>query len=247
MESSDEVTLLRSAFGEDWKRAIIERLNVYDLSKTWPAYQRADGLGIFAAAVLKNKLPIVGHGKTAWRMRLDLEKVFVQRRMLDPTMGIAGFLNNVLLETGLERRPFFERQMLMETFLNFSSDFQKDLLVGIMFDSMEDFYSDLSQQWKEWSRGDLSASGKVSPIDIWAYYAMFEMRPTREELETVLAMHKEEAANVIMDLEVGNLGRRCGVCAKRASTLCAGCKVQPYCSATCQREDWDAHAENCGN
>lgn len=245
MESSDEVTLLRTAFGDDWQRALVERLNVYDLSRTWPAYQRSDGLGIFAAAVLKNKLPIIGHGKTAYRMQLDLSHVFVQENMLNPTIGIAGFLNNVLRDAGFEMR-IFEREKLIETFLNFSRDFQKDLLVGIMMDALEYFYRKLSHEWRHWSGNDLSASGKISPIDIWYHYSVFELRPTREEIEKVLAMHKEEAANVIMDLDTGNLGQRCGVCGKRATSVCVDCRTARYCSVACQSKDWVAHATKCG-
>ena len=244
MDDLDELGLLRRAFGEDWKRAVIQRVNVYDLSRNWPAYQRPDNLGIFAAAVLEGQLPIVGHGKTARPMRLGLDKVYAQERMLNPTLGIAHYLNDVLQNAGLLPQAF-ERKQVVEVFLNFSPHFQQDLLVSILFDSMEDFYTDLSRQWEDWSGGDMSASGKISPIDIWAYYAKFELRPIREELENVVAMHTEEAANVIMDLQSTNLGRKCDVCAKRAAFICTGCTRTAYCSVGCQRKNWTTHATRC--
>ena len=50
-----ELELLTGTFGADWKTKVVEALNVYDLSKNWPAYKRDDELGIFAAAALSKE------------------------------------------------------------------------------------------------------------------------------------------------------------------------------------------------
>ena len=39
--------------------------------------------------------------------------------------------------------------------------------------------------------------------------------------------------------------KECAVCEEKATKICGGCKVTSYCSADCQKGDWDLHRREC--
>lgn len=240
----DEYRLLRAAFGPNWKVELINRLNVYDLTRQWPAYTRPDGLGIFSAAVLKKELPIIGHGKGAKKMTITKSRVYAPSDFLDPTQGIAMYLNGLLVETGLEQRVF-KRKELIDLFLNFSQEFQRDLATVVLFSSVVNFYNQLSRDWLQWIGGTDEMSGKISPVTIWGNYAFNELWPQRDELETVIKMHIEEAANVFLEMQGNGLASQCVACTKPAKLQCDRCRVAVYCTPSCQRVDWPQHQSKC--
>jgi hypothetical protein len=225
----DEYRLLRTAFGENWKAAVIERLNVYDLTRQWPGYVREDGLGVFAAAVLKQQVPVIGHGKTATKMAVKKSAVYAHKELLDKTRGIAGYLNAILEKAGLPPRVWENKEELVNLFLNFSQEFQRDLATVALFSAVVDFYNNLTRAWVQWIGAD-NMPGRISPGTIWGNYKNYELEPQRDELETVIQMHTEEAVNVFLDLHVINA---CSTCAAPASLMCEHCRAV-YCSPKCQ-------------
>lgn len=234
-----ELELLTGTFGADWKTKVVEALNVYDLSKDWPAYKRDDKLGIFAAAALKNEIPLIGYGERAKRLDFPFDKHFTSM-LLKPTEGIAKYVNDVLQNGGVPPR-IWAPEKLMTLFSNFSAEFKQKLIIVVLFSVMVEFYSELSKQWHSWIGND-TLPGKVSPVTTWSNYSFYQLWPLRDDLETLLAMHAEEALNVFFDI---GKAKPCSVCSNRALLQCSVCKKTPYCSASCQKSHWIAHREVC--
>jgi hypothetical protein len=233
----DERELFLVAFGKGYQRDVIMRLNVFDSMRKWPAYENEEDLGMFADAMLNDRWPVIGFGKKAEKLnRFSKDAVYAPKEMLDATAGIAGYVNRLMLDAGLNGR-MFERGEIQDLFLNFDRGFQQDLLTAITFEALIEFYQALAKQWDSWFYGG-EVPGTVSPSTIWSNYALYELRPIRDDLENLFRGHKEAALNVILDLGRQKSVSICAICKAVTKFTCAACEKRSYCSVKCQRVDW---------
>ena len=84
-------------------------------------------------------------------------------------------------------------------------------------------------------KGYLKKICRIVQVSEQAYSQLLHVRQLESKQEMLAAERYTELIRM----------HECGSCTKACSTTCDRCKAQAYCSAACQKKDWEDHAALC--